>query len=52
MRAKACHFCGSIIYTQMRRHNRSTTCELVRAEVANAVEQIESAILSVKQEAL
>jgi hypothetical protein len=51
VRAKTCPFCGSIINTQMPRHNRSNKCQLVRVGLANAVEQIESAISSVGQEA-
>ena len=50
VRAKTCPFCGSIINTQMVRHKRTNKCQDFR--IANVVEQIESAILSVKQEAL
>jgi hypothetical protein len=49
--AKTCPICGSVINTQMHRHNRSNKCQLVRAGVANAVNHIESAIASVIQEA-
>jgi hypothetical protein len=49
--AKTCPICGSVINTQMHRHNRSRKSQLVRAGVANTVDHIESAIASVIQEA-
>jgi hypothetical protein len=50
VRPKSCPFCGSIINTQMLRHNRTQKCKLVRAGIANAVGQIENAIASVIKE--
>jgi hypothetical protein len=49
--AKTCTICGSVINTQMHRHNRSNKCQLVRARVVDEVDLIESAIASVIQEA-
>jgi hypothetical protein len=50
-RAKACPLCGSIINTQMIRHNKTNKCQLLRAGEANAVAQIERDILAAEKEA-
>jgi formamidopyrimidine-DNA glycosylase len=42
-REKVCPLCGSIINTQMIRHNKTLKCQLLRAGEANAVAQIDRA---------
>ena len=38
---KTCTCCGTVVRTQMCRHNRSKKCSLVRDRIAKAIEQIE-----------
>ena len=38
---KTCKFCGTVVSTQMCRHNRSNKCKLVRDGLAKALEQVE-----------
>jgi hypothetical protein len=51
-RAKACPLCGSIINTQMIRHNKTNRCQILRAGEAQAVAQIDRDMLAEKEEAL
>ena len=46
---KTCAVCGSVVQTQMCRHLRSQRCMLVRAGINKAVEQMETAISTVKE---
>jgi hypothetical protein len=45
---KTCSVCGTVVQTQMCRHQRSQRCQLVKQGVNKAVEQLETAITSVK----
>jgi hypothetical protein len=38
VRPKSCPFCGSIINTQMLRHNRTQKCKLIRAGIAAVIQ--------------
>jgi uncharacterized protein YijF (DUF1287 family) len=44
---KTCPVCGSVVQTQMCRHQRSQRCKLFNQGLTKAVEQQETAILTV-----